>query len=73
MSGESVVVYQLHECDVCRLVDKDTSQKDCTYCTICKAWICRTCHDDVWRRGQAVAKGLVGLKKTLPSEPKNKI
>lgn len=28
-------------CDVCRLVDYDTTKKECAYCSMCDAWICQ--------------------------------
>jgi hypothetical protein len=32
---------ELHICDVCRLVDGNTTLKECEYCEFCKAWICK--------------------------------
>jgi hypothetical protein len=27
-------------CDVCRILDFNVQQKNCTYCSLCDAWIC---------------------------------
>lgn len=37
---------QLHVCDVCRLLNQDTSEKPCGFCGMCDSWICK---DDTWR------------------------
>ena len=29
-----------HICDVCRLLDGDSSPKPCAYCAGCRAWVC---------------------------------
>jgi hypothetical protein len=44
---------QLHVCDVCRLVDFDTSEKLCGYCPLCDAWICDADNNDWVRRLKA--------------------
>lgn len=31
----------LHVCQVCKLLDNDVSLKECEYCSLCKAWICK--------------------------------
>lgn len=55
-------------CDVCRVLDGDTSLKECEYCDFCKAYICK---DDTYsvRRIQAWAKvkglSLEALKRWL--------
>ena len=35
-----MILRALRACDVCRLLDFDVSQKLCTYCGMCDAWIC---------------------------------
>lgn len=34
--------WQIHACDVCRLLDNDRTLKECYYCGKCDAWICRS-------------------------------
>jgi hypothetical protein len=43
-------------CDVCRLLDKDTSQKSVFYCEICDSWICEEDKNNWIRRITAAAK-----------------
>lgn len=43
-------------CDVCRLVDADTTVKNCGYCSLCDAWICEHCVADWPRRIKAAVK-----------------
>jgi hypothetical protein len=43
-------------CDVCLLLDGDTSEKECEYCRLCGAWICKACLPDFVRRVRAMAK-----------------
>ena len=42
-------------CDVCRLLDYDTTVKDCVYCGLCDAWIC---HDDINKWGRRIQAAL---------------
>ena len=39
----------IHVCDVCRLVDNDLTEKECTFCEACNAWIC-TADETAWVR-----------------------
>jgi hypothetical protein len=43
-------------CDVCRLVDYNTDSKECVYCPLCDAWICKTCLPNWSRRIKAAIK-----------------
>jgi hypothetical protein len=48
----------MHVCDVCRLVDGDSTEKDCTYCNRCKAWLCVADKKSGIRRSLAALKRL---------------
>lgn len=41
-------------CDVCRLVDRNWSEKHCIYCCKCKAWICDECRPNTPKRALAM-------------------
>lgn len=43
-------------CDVCLLLDNDSTPKDCKYCRICKAWLCAEDFKSLTRRTQAFLK-----------------
>lgn len=43
-------------CDVCRLIDFDTTEKLCNYCGMCDAWICLLDTDKWGRRIKAAIK-----------------
>ena len=43
-------------CDVHRLVDFDTTFRQCSYCDLCKAWICDECKLRWDKRIEAVFK-----------------
>lgn len=43
-------------CDVCRLVDYDTTDKWCLYCGLCDAWICENDLNKYTRRALAAIK-----------------
>jgi hypothetical protein len=43
-------------CDVCFYVDNDATIKDVEYCEICKAYICKKCKPNLFRRGMAMMK-----------------
>lgn len=58
---------QIHICDVCRLLDFDTTKKLCGYCGMCDAWICSEDQNKWTRRLLAAAKrklesGYTGLQ-----------
>jgi hypothetical protein len=42
-------------CDACSLIDKDTSKKTITKCSLCEANLCGACKGDVRRRAEAAA------------------
>lgn len=42
-------------CEVCWLLDGDSSPKPVSYCTVCQAWICGRCLHDAVRRLRAAA------------------
>lgn len=47
---------QFRACDVCRLLDFDTSAKLCGYCGMCDAWICQEDMNRWSRRIKAALK-----------------
>jgi hypothetical protein len=47
---------QFRMCDVCRLVDYDTTPKLCNYCGLCDAYICEGCAGNWPRRIKAAFK-----------------
>lgn len=47
--------WYMHICDVCRLLNGDTSLKVCFYCPLCDSWICEADANDWGRRAQAAA------------------
>jgi hypothetical protein len=51
--------FQYHICDVCRLLDYDTSKKWCGYCGLCDAFICEADRTAVARRIKAAAKRML--------------
>lgn len=55
----SEAVHAFKPCDVCRLLDGDARRKRCTWCDICKAWICDADLGNFARRAAAMAKRLV--------------
>lgn len=40
-------------CDCCRILDGDETLKECTFCGLCKAWLCATCKLSPSRRYKA--------------------
>lgn len=54
MAGE----WHVQVCDVCRLLDGDTSLKYCFYCPACDAWICEDDASNWGRRARASAARL---------------
>jgi len=48
--------WEMHYCDVCRLLDKDTSQKPCFFCDKCGAWICKKDNYRMDRRARAAIR-----------------
>jgi hypothetical protein len=50
----SVIV---RHCDVCFLLDGNTSPKETMYCKLCDAFMCEPCRRNKWRRmGAAIAR-----------------
>jgi len=47
---------QLQTCDVCRLLDKDTLPKLCTYCFTCDSWLCDRDRVNLLRRARAAVR-----------------
>jgi hypothetical protein len=45
-----------HICDVCRLLDYDARLKLCTWCGMCKSWICEQDVKNWPRRIRAMAQ-----------------
>lgn len=54
-----MITQQHRMCDVCRLVDFDTTHKVCVYCSLCDAWICQSDFSDLKRRAIAAAKRIL--------------
>lgn len=48
-------------CKVCELIDKNMIPKDCQWCELCSAFICKDCEPNLIKRGMAYIK----LKKKL--------
>jgi len=44
---------QMRVCQVCRLIDKDESEKLCKWCGVCNAWICEKDETQYVRRSIA--------------------
>jgi hypothetical protein len=42
-------------CEVCALLDRNTSYKWVRYCSFCQAWMCQYCWNHPIRRAQAAA------------------
>jgi len=51
-----ITTAQQRMCDVCRLLDFDTTTKMCGYCGLCDAWICEKDNNDWPRRLRAAVK-----------------
>lgn len=47
------MAYEMHVCDVCKLVDGDEQPKLSAFCSVCSAWICKACYPQVTRRAEA--------------------
>lgn len=43
-------------CDVCLILDNDSTIKDVEYCNFCQAFICVDCKPSLYRRGLAMLK-----------------
>lgn len=52
---------QLVICDVCRLLDYDTTKKLCKYCDLCDSWICEK--DGNWLNPIAAARRIAAAIK----------
>lgn len=63
------LVFVMHVCDVCMLIDKDLTAKECTYCERCDAHICR---EDInrWDRRAAAMTKRATLKAALKMKDK---
>jgi len=46
----------MHVCDVCLLLDNDSTEKLCRFCGGCQAWICIPCEGQYQRRADAMLK-----------------
>lgn len=53
MIGSNV---EYRACDVCRLIDYNTTIKRCAYCGLCDAWICESDSGNWVRRTKAAIK-----------------
>lgn len=51
-----MITHQQRMCDVCRLLDYDTDSKQCSYCSLCDAWICEKDSNNWVRRIKAALK-----------------
>lgn len=51
-----IVTLQYKICDVCRLIDYDTTSKPCFFCPLCSAWICENDKSNWSRRLKAAIK-----------------
>lgn len=60
------MAWQMHVCDVHRLVDKDETPRECQYCGRCKSWICKECRGNWAKRAQAMMVAKLGVK-NVPS------
>jgi hypothetical protein len=47
-----------HPCGVCSRLDGDDTEKDCTYCGFCGAWLCEKDKLDMVRRAKAFGQKL---------------
>jgi hypothetical protein len=45
----------LHHCDICLILDGDKTIQLCTYCKVCRAYICDDDLNNWTRRGKALA------------------
>jgi hypothetical protein len=43
-----------HQCDVCAILDGDTSIKEVNYCRLCDKHMCARCQNSPWRRAHAM-------------------
>lgn len=34
---------EFRECDVCVILDDNHTKKPCTFCPLCKKWLCKRC------------------------------
>jgi hypothetical protein len=48
-------IFEHTKCDVCEILDGDSSVKETAYCGICDAHICNKCRPDFGRRALAMA------------------
>jgi hypothetical protein len=59
-------------CEVCYLLDGDTTVKQVEYCSLCDAWMCEQCRNNYLRRMKAMivrrmVGGRGGKENNLPS------
>lgn len=52
--------WKIKTCDVCRILDSDTTRKECFYCLTCDAWICKKDQYRWDRRARAMVKKELG-------------
>lgn len=56
-------------CDVCKLVNGDTSIKEVSFCNVCKKWICKKCSNRWDRRTiAAFLNGMMGLSSFISNK-----
>lgn len=60
LSGDKLVMISTNQrfgmCDVCRICDFNTTDKQCFYCGMCDAWICAECSSNWPKRLKAAIK-----------------
>lgn len=57
-SDRSKAIKMVVACEVCIRVDDDCSEKECEYCHVCQAFICKPCETKVIKRTWAAIKKL---------------
>lgn len=55
-------------CDVCKLLDNDETLKECEWCELCKAWICKRDIKNNYRRSLAMLKRKLNVRRIIPVE-----
>jgi hypothetical protein len=48
-----MIVRRFKPCNVCEILDGDRSLKPCSWCSVCRAWICERDLGDLSRRARA--------------------
>lgn len=54
--------WEMHVCDVCRLLDQDNRQKLSMYCKFCDSWMCQADFGNWGRRAAAALKKKMGFR-----------